>query len=77
MLSMPKSISGFKKENVVAYIAAMDIPDEQKDALFIAAGYSQSSLGTTPWHNGSGVYSGSGGRSGGGRGRRSSYVDKE
>ena len=68
-----KSISGSKKEKVVAFIAGMDIPDEQKDALFIAAGYSQNSLGTTPWHNGSGNYTGSsGGRGGGGRGRRRS-----
>lgn len=62
-----KSISGSKKEKVVDYIANMDIPDEQKDALYIAAGYAEKSLGTTPWHNGSGKYTTSGGRRGSGR----------
>lgn len=62
-----KSISGSKKEKVVDYIANMDIPDEQKDALYIAAGYAEKSLGTTPWHGGSGKYTTSGGRRGSGR----------
>lgn len=34
-----KSISGTKKAKVLGFIAAMEIPDEQKDALAIAAGY--------------------------------------
>ena len=34
-----KSISGTKKKKVLTFIAEMDIPDEQKDALAVAAGY--------------------------------------
>ena len=62
------SISGSKKEKVVAFIDGMDITDEQKNALYIAAGYSEKSLDTTPWNGGSGKYSkSSGSRSGGSR----------
>jgi hypothetical protein len=62
-----KSISGSKKEKIVGYIDAMDITDEQKDALYLSKGYTENTLSTTPWHGGNGKYSsgsGSGGRSG-------------
>lgn len=61
-----KSISGSKKEKIVALINGMDIPDEQKDALYIASGYTEKSLKTTPWRGGNGKYTS---RQGGGRGR--------
>ena len=55
-----KSISGSKKKKVVEYINSLDIPAEQKDALYIAAGYKENSLRYQPWNGGSG--SGRGGR---------------
>ena len=55
-----KSISGSKKKKVVEYINSLDIPAEQKDALYIAAGYKENSLRNLPWNGGSG--SGRGGR---------------
>lgn len=59
------SISGSKKEKVVEYINGLDLTDEQKDILFLTVGgYKESTLDTTPWHNGSGKYVK---RSGGGR----------
>ena len=61
-----KSISGSKKEKIVGYIDGMDITDEQKDALYLASGYAEKDLASTPWHGGSGKYS-SGTRSSGGR----------
>ena len=64
------SISGSKKEKVVGFINDMDVSDAEKDALYLAAGYKENTLKTTPWNGGSGQYS-SGGRSGG-RGGRSS-----
>lgn len=59
-----KSISGSKKEKIVEYIDTLDIPDDQKDALFKANNYKD--LKTTPWHGGNGRYT-SGSRRGGGR----------
>lgn len=47
-----KSISGTKKKKIVDYIQSLDIPAEQKDALFFAAGYKESTLDETPWHDG-------------------------
>lgn len=64
------SISGSKKEKVVGFINDMDITDEQKDALYLAAGYKENSLKTTPWNGGSGKYSGGSGGRGGGGGRK-------
>lgn len=60
-----KSISGSKKAKVVEYINSLDIPPEQKDALYVAAGYSAKSARNQKWNGGSG---GSGGRRG--RGKR-------
>ena len=60
-----KSISGSKKAKVVEYINSLDIPPEQKDALYIAAGYTAKSAKNQKWNGGSG---GSGGRRG--RGKR-------
>lgn len=60
-----KSISGSKKAKVVGYINSLDIPPEQKDALYVAAGYTAKSARNQKWNGGSG---GSGGRRG--RGKR-------
>lgn len=60
-----KSISGSKKAKVVEYINSLDIPPEQKDALYVAAGYKAKSARNQKWNGGSG---GSGGRRG--RGKR-------
>ena len=60
-----KSISGSKKAKVVEYINSLDIPPEQKDALYVAAGYTEKSARNQKWNGGSG---GSGGRRG--RGKR-------
>lgn len=54
-----KSISGSKKAKVVEYINSLDIPPEQKDALYVAAGYTAKSARNQKWNGGSG---GSGGR---------------
>lgn len=60
-----KSISASKKAKVVEYINSLDIPPEQKDALYVAAGYTAKSARNQKWNGGSG---GSGGRRG--RGKR-------
>lgn len=60
-----KSISGSKKAKVIKYINSLDIPPEQKDALYVAAGYTAKSARNQKWNGGSG---GSGGRRG--RGKR-------
>lgn len=60
-----KSISGSKKAKVVEFINSLDIPPEQKDALYVAAGYTAKSVRNQKWNGGSG---GSGGRRG--RGKR-------
>ena len=60
-----KSISGSKKAKIVEYINSLDIPPEQKDALYVAAGYTAKSAKNQKWNGGSG---GSGGRRG--RGKR-------
>lgn len=59
-----KSISGSKKAKVVEYINGLEIPPEQKDALYVAAGYTEKSLKSQPWNGGSGS---SGGRRGSGK----------
>ena len=59
-----KSISGSKKAKVVEYINSLDIPAEQKDALYVAAGYTEKSARYQKWNGGSG---GSGGRRGSGK----------
>lgn len=60
-----KSISGSKKAKVVEFINSLNIPPEQKDALYVAAGYTAKSARNQKWNGGSG---GSGGRRG--RGKR-------
>ena len=57
-----KSISGSKKAKVVEYINSLDIPAEQKDALYIAAGYTEKSARYQKWNGGSGGSGGSGKR---------------
>lgn len=47
-----KSISGSKKEKVLAAIDAMDITDEQKDALYLLQGYSEKTINEAPWNGG-------------------------
>lgn len=59
-----KSISGSKKAKVVEYINGLDIPPEQKNALYVAAGYTAKSARNQKWNGGSG---GSGGRRGSGK----------
>ncbi len=46
------SISGSKKEKVLAAIDAMDIPDEQKDVLYLQQGYSEKTINEAPWRGG-------------------------
>ena len=58
-----KSISGSKKAKVVEYINSLDIPPEQKDALYVAAGYTAKSARNQKWNGGSGGSGGSGKRS--------------
>lgn len=55
-----KSISGSKKAKVVEYINSLDIPPEQKDALYVAAGYTPKSARNQKWNGGSGGSGGSG-----------------
>lgn len=44
-----KSISGSRKAKVLRVIDRMDLNRSQKDALFLAAGYSESTLEDAPW----------------------------
>lgn len=44
-----KSISGSRKAKVLRVIDRMELNRSQKDALFLAAGYSESTLGDAPW----------------------------
>lgn len=53
-----KAISGSKKEKIAAYIDDMDLPDDQKDELFLSAGYKEDTLEDAPWNGGSGIYAG-------------------
>ena len=45
-----KTISGSKKAKVLAVINSLPISSKQKDALYYAAGYKQSTLHEAPWH---------------------------
>ena len=56
-----KSISGSKKAKVVEYINSLDIPAGQKDALYVAAGYTEKSARYQKWNGGFGG-SGRGGK---------------
>ena len=44
-----------KKEAKLGVIDAMDITNEQKDALYFAAGYGEKMLKDAPWHTGAGT----------------------
>ena len=44
-----KSISGSRKDKVLRVIDRMELSRSQKDALFLAAGYSESTLADAPW----------------------------
>lgn len=44
-----KSISGSKKVKVLDYIDDMDISDMEKDLLYYAAGYKESTIDEAPW----------------------------
>jgi len=41
---------GMKKAEVLAVIHDLDISDKQKDALYFANGYAESTLDEAPWH---------------------------
>ena len=45
-----KSISGSKKRKVLNYIDSMDLNNDQKTALYYAAGYAASTLDDAPWY---------------------------
>ena len=47
-----KAVSGSKKKKVLAYINGLDLGKEQKDALYLAAGYAEKGLPETPWAKG-------------------------
>lgn len=44
------TISGSKKEKTLAAIDMMDLSVQEKDALYYASGYSESTIGEAPWH---------------------------
>lgn len=48
-----KTISGSKKQKVLDYIDGLKLTDEQKDALYYDAGYTESGISDAPWHSGS------------------------
>lgn len=54
-----------RKEQITEYIDSTGMTDDEKDLLYIAAGYSESTLSKTPWHSG-GLFSNSGGLFSGG-----------
>lgn len=45
-----KSISGSKKEKVLAYIDGLKLTNAQKDALYYEQGYAESGIDDTPWN---------------------------
>lgn len=47
-----KAVSGSKKKKVLAYINGLALEKEQKDALYLAAGYAEKGLPETPWAKG-------------------------
>ena len=44
-----KTISGSKKAKVLRIINSLDLTSQQKDTLFLSAGYSEGTLGDAPW----------------------------
>lgn len=47
-----KAVSGSKKKKVLAYINGLSLDKEQKDVLYLAAGYAEKGLPETPWAKG-------------------------
>ena len=47
-----KAVSGSKKKKVLAYIDGLALGKEQKDALYLAAGYAEKGLPEAPWAKG-------------------------
>lgn len=47
-----KTITGSKKGKVMDYINKLNISNEAKDALYYAAGYTESKIGEAPWRGG-------------------------
>lgn len=47
-----ETITGSKKKKVMDYINGLDISNEAKDALYYAAGYTESKIGEAPWRGG-------------------------
>ena len=45
-----ESISGSKKVKVLAYIDALPLTAAQKDSLYYAFGWAESTIGDSPWH---------------------------
>ena len=45
-----KAISGSKKAKVLAYINSMSLSARQKDSLYYAFGWAQSTISEAPWH---------------------------
>ncbi len=45
-----QTVSGSKRDKVAEYIGSLRISDRKKDALYLAMGYSESTLKDTPWH---------------------------
>lgn len=45
-----QTVSGSKRDKVAEYIDSLRISDRKKDALYLAMGYSESTLMDAPWH---------------------------
>ena len=45
-----QTVSGSKRDKVAKYIDSLRISDRKKDALYLAMGYSESTLKDAPWH---------------------------
>lgn len=45
-----QTVSGSKRDKVAEYIGSLLISDRKKDALYLAMGYSESTLKDAPWH---------------------------
>lgn len=45
-----KTISGSKKEKIVAWLDGLGLTPDQKDAMYYALGYAESKIGDMPWH---------------------------
>lgn len=45
-----KTISGSKKAKILSYINSLELSKRQKDALYYALGYANSTIGEAPWH---------------------------